>query len=532
MAGKNNHLDGDDLQVVVSFVIPQGRTEITEALDQAFTESKKAGLAPLWVEEQEVLNMSLTKMDVLVMDPFSGLGFNHVTSDLKCTLVGPRCLLACLASNTPVPELPYPVYTAAMKGMIITTSGLERNEKDKIKLMVEQMAGTYSDTFHDGVTHLVAATTRSQKYEVAVEKETPCMLPKWVEEVWKLSTCQLVSAVEPRFIRYRCPALLGVTVSVSQLNRADKELLRRSVETHGGVYSGVLEMDKTSVLVCTSPDGDKYSHAKKWKIPCVSSEWVFDCIEEGYCLQTAKYRIDRVQASSGTAKQDQIVAGLAEVSMSSILLNTDESTRSVDDTINCSTSGGFDEGLMSTAKNKTTAAWLAELELCKVKKAGMFLDGCRVFLSGFTESEQMQLARVLKYQIQQPLLDISQMCRTVLSHISPRQGDNKAGLEKTEHSVTVVGDHDQVGENYEVKELEQPVASLPHKYIHPLNDVKRYQELVRRTSSQSQLPPTSPYNYVMDCTGYRKEGGDQNLNTPGNRQSWGSTLPQYNEFLI
>eukprot|EP00092_Neocalanus_flemingeri_P040838 GFUD01044457.1.p1 GENE.GFUD01044457.1~~GFUD01044457.1.p1 ORF type:complete len:510 (+),score=168.37 GFUD01044457.1:65-1594(+) len=396
MAGKNNHLDGDDLQVMVSFVIPQGRTEITEALDQAFTESKKAGLAPLWVEEQEVLNMSLTKMDVLVMDPFSGLGFNHVTSDLKCTLVGPRCLLACLASNTPVPELPYPVYTAAMKGMIITTSGLEKNEKDKIKLMVEQMAGTYSDTFHDGVTHLVAATTRSQKYEVAVEKETPCMLPKWVEEVWKLSTCQLVSAVEPRFIRYRCPALLGVTVSVSQLNRADKELLRRSVETHGGVYSGVLEMDKTSVLVCTSPDGDKYSHAKKWKIPCVSSEWVFDCIEEGYCLQTAKYRIDRVQASSSTAKQDQIVAGLAEVSMSSILLNTDESTRSVDDTINCSTMG-FDEGLMSTAKDKTTADWLAELELCKVKKAGMFLDGCRVFLSGFTESEQMQLARVLKY---------------------------------------------------------------------------------------------------------------------------------------
>eukprot|EP00092_Neocalanus_flemingeri_P040839 GFUD01044458.1.p1 GENE.GFUD01044458.1~~GFUD01044458.1.p1 ORF type:complete len:358 (-),score=66.89 GFUD01044458.1:22-1095(-) len=137
-----------------------------------------------------------------------------------------------------------------------------------------------------------------------------------------------------------------------------------------------------------------------------------------------------------------------------------------------------------------------------------------------------------KHQIQQPLLDISQMCRTVLSHISPRQGDNKAGLEKTEHSVTVVRDHDQVGENYEVRELDQPVVSLPHKYIHPLNDVKRYHELVRRTSSQSQLPPTSPYNYVMDCTGYRKEGGDQNLNTPGNRQSWGSTLPQYNEFLI
>ena len=46
---------------------------------------------------------------------------------------------------------------------------------------------------------------------------------------------------------------------------------------------------------------------------------------------------------------------------------------------------------------KTTADWLAELELSKVKKAGSFLDGCKVFLSGFSEPEQMQLARVLEY---------------------------------------------------------------------------------------------------------------------------------------
>ena len=37
-----------------------------------------------------------------------------------------------------------------------------------------------------------------------------------------------------------------------------------------------------------------------------------------------------------------------------------------------------------------TADWLAELELSKVKKAGS-----KVFLSGFSEPELMQLARVL-----------------------------------------------------------------------------------------------------------------------------------------
>ena len=54
-----------------------------------------------------------------------------------------------------------------------------------------------------------------------------------------------------------------------------------------------MKMDKTMVLVCTSPAGDKYNHAKKWNIPCVSSQWVFDCIEKGYCLQTDSFRVDR-----------------------------------------------------------------------------------------------------------------------------------------------------------------------------------------------------------------------------------------------
>ena len=68
----------------------------------------------------------------------------------------------------------------------------------------------------------------------------------------------------------------------------------------------------------------------------------------------------------------------------------------VEDTINC-TAMSMDGGLVDTIKGKTTADWLAELELGKVKKAGCLLDGCKIFLSGFTDPEQVQLTRVLKY---------------------------------------------------------------------------------------------------------------------------------------
>lgn len=37
------------------------------------------------------------------------------------------------------------------------------------------------------------------------------------------------------------------------------------------------------------------------------------------------------------------------------------------------------------------------MELGIVKMADRFLDGCKIFLSGFTETQQVQLRMVLKY---------------------------------------------------------------------------------------------------------------------------------------
>ena len=84
-----------------------------------------------------------------------------------------------------------------------------------MKLLVERMAGVYSSTFHDGVTHLVTAKVcslftaqlslpgphvlmfqaLSQKYNVAARKKDPVMLPAWLEEVWAVSSSEMVTAV-------------------------------------------------------------------------------------------------------------------------------------------------------------------------------------------------------------------------------------------------------------------------------------------------------------------------------------------------
>jgi len=45
--------------------------------------------------------------------------------------------------------------------LIVTSTGFPREKKDQIKREVELMAGIYSNAFHDGVTHLVAAVSRT-----------------------------------------------------------------------------------------------------------------------------------------------------------------------------------------------------------------------------------------------------------------------------------------------------------------------------------------------------------------------------------
>jgi len=51
-------------------------------------------------------------------------------------------------------------------------------------------------------------------------------------------------------------------------------------------------------------DGDKYKYARKWKIPCVTSSWVFDSIEKGYCLETEAYKIESSGSSSTPTKSN------------------------------------------------------------------------------------------------------------------------------------------------------------------------------------------------------------------------------------
>ena len=62
--------DEEEVQVMVRFVIPRGKTEVTvsDALSQGFDQSQEAGLGPLWVEEDEILTITPTKTVNIILN--------------------------------------------------------------------------------------------------------------------------------------------------------------------------------------------------------------------------------------------------------------------------------------------------------------------------------------------------------------------------------------------------------------------------------------------------------------------------------
>ena len=54
-----------------------------------------------------------------------------------------------------------------MRGLVITTTGFDKNKREELKSLVERMAGIYSAGYHLGVTHLVANGVGSNKYQVS-----------------------------------------------------------------------------------------------------------------------------------------------------------------------------------------------------------------------------------------------------------------------------------------------------------------------------------------------------------------------------
>ncbi|KAG1701352.1 DNA topoisomerase 2-binding protein 1-A [Nymphon striatum] len=420
----------------------------SESIKLAFKSMDDRHFEPNWISEEDCFNISCKDASkIFVCDSFSGEVFCHLEK-VHCRIVGPQCILKCLSTNKPIPRVPIPLYSIVMKDVIVTCTNMDRKQKDYVERKVLLMGGIMSKVLVPSVTHLitidflkeqintsltsmdinplkmhaVASHSRvahydigSKKYFVAGSLNLPLMLPSWIDECWDLCKegefdCNEASLLD----KHRCPIFRGCRITVSQLSAADRLTMSPLIKKHGGMYSGTLNIQETTHLVLTEPYGKKYICAKKGKVHCVNPQWIYDSINREYCLDWSLYNVNdsttRASASTSTPERKSnlppISCEISKLNCSKIEPST--SSSHIDETVMTEFEMTFLKRGHKQNSNKIESKHvdgvskvleeLDRLDLQEVKKFGLFLDGCRIFIHhGFSGTRLEKLLRIVNF---------------------------------------------------------------------------------------------------------------------------------------
>ncbi|KAL4096856.1 hypothetical protein QTP88_021734 [Uroleucon formosanum] len=400
--------------IQVFFVLTEDRTDIedmSETMQLALQDCINHELKTTVINESDVCNMtSLRKSQVFVYDNFEGPAFQHIliaAKQNKAVIVSPICLRTCFIEAISIPENNSPIYTMAMRNIVLSISNLSPKEKERVKEKVEYMGGIFSHSLRDSTTHLMVGKAGSQKHIKAIENGINVMTEKWVDAVWEESlTCNVV-ATETKFDKFKCPPFYKLEITTSGLEGKDRENIISLIDENGGKYTPQMKKDETNILILMKPTGQKFTYAQQWGLFCLKPSWICDSVKKGYIVETRDYIVKNTMLSS-TPASSNVKPNFSQNDISEIVA---EPKSTIEETINnCDMLKRQKINNHRSQENCTTPKKnngqynpkkinykdiLNDLSLLEVKKAGTILDGCKIYFSGFSLSEEEKLKRIV-----------------------------------------------------------------------------------------------------------------------------------------
>uniref|UniRef100_A0A8D8H7M7 DNA topoisomerase 2-binding protein 1-A n=1 Tax=Culex pipiens TaxID=7175 RepID=A0A8D8H7M7_CULPI len=395
-------------QLVKMFFVIKDGTEIDAASDDmhmAYTTVREHASEEMvsWVEESECLRFrpdQLTKKHLFVFEQFAGRAFEFVR-EAKAVLVGPRCLISCFLDDQPIPPGTHPVMTTAMRNLIVCSSGLKPDEKAQVSQLVSQMGGYYFDVLTGACTHLVACTVKSVKYEKAAEIKLKIMHPAWVRDVWEQSLKKMVYGTDAEFAKHALPIFYSLTITSTGLTLGKRTQIKKLIEENGGKYIGAFKSELTDILILDKDHtgSDKFRGAVRCKKECLTPAWIVDSVEKGYALPTGPYEVKSIKSSTPTKDDSSRDFNPDSTQLSMISHGNSRNFSTINESVMSMTSNSsmvpaVPQPPVVSAKPKYKDS-LAKINVQLAKKAGLFLDGCNIYLSGFTGEEKDKLNKIL-----------------------------------------------------------------------------------------------------------------------------------------
>ncbi|XP_060052938.1 DNA topoisomerase 2-binding protein 1 isoform X2 [Erinaceus europaeus] len=342
------------------------------------------------ITEEEALKLQENDRSLYICDPFSGVVFDYLKK-LGCRIVGPQVVIFCMQHQQCVPRADHPVYNMVMSDVIVSCTSLEKDRREEVHKYVQMMGGRVYKDLNVSVTHLIAGEVGSKKYLVAANLKKPILLPSWIKTLWEKSQEKKITRyTDINMEDFRCPIFLGCVICVTGLYSLDRKVVQQLTVKHGGQYVGQLKMNECTHLIVQETKGQKYESAKKWNIHCVTTQWFFDSIEKGFCQDESMYKAEpkpetkTVPDTSTPTGQTNTISSSRTLSDVSHISNINASC--INESIYSSVLSSKVEPALENLENLDISAFQAPEDL---------LDGCRIYLCGFSGRKFDKLRRLI-----------------------------------------------------------------------------------------------------------------------------------------
>ncbi|KAJ7982935.1 hypothetical protein DFH06DRAFT_1318411 [Mycena polygramma] len=198
------------------------------------------------------------------------------------------------------------------RNVVVCATGVV--DKPALFKLALELGATSVSAFTDRVTHLVAENHGGAKYQCALERKIPILLPSWITEshrIWQhgddVDLAQSIAS-------HRLPVFSGVTLCISGIpDIVQRTKINKALTAAGGTYVKNLERPiRVTHLLCSGEaETEKMRYAEKFNrageadppIQLVWDEWFWDSLEYGGRFDEAAYhaRLPRPEGRSTDA---------------------------------------------------------------------------------------------------------------------------------------------------------------------------------------------------------------------------------------
>ncbi|XP_044108273.1 DNA topoisomerase 2-binding protein 1 isoform X3 [Neovison vison] len=314
----------------------------------------------------------------------------HNLWKLGCRIVGPQVVIFCMHHQRCVPRAEHPVYNMVMSDVTVSCTSLEKDKREEVHKYVQMMGGRVYRDLNISVTHLIAGEVGSKKYLVAANLKKPILLPSWIKTLWEKSQEKKIARyTDVNMEDFKCPIFLGCIICVTGLCSLDRKAVQQLTIKHGGQYMGQLKMNECTHLIVQEPKGQKYECAKRWNVHCVTTQWFFDSVDKGFCQDESIYKTEP-RPETKTVPDTSTPTGQ---------INTVDS-RTLSDVSHISNINAsyINESICNSVLNSKVEPTLENLENLDVSAFQApedLLDGCRIYLCGFSGRKLDKLRRLI-----------------------------------------------------------------------------------------------------------------------------------------